>query len=191
MEITTKNQSIITNQSKKEMKTQATLLIGAAVLAITSCETKNYTEEDRVQATTNLENYVDSVENAVKVVPVHNWSVIDERYDSLDSRAEKVYTDLDIEDDNLEMLEDRYETVIKNAKAESENFERTAEMHMNNVETWWDKTEADMEKGTKNTADDIEDATQESLDWLEKNFDKLGDESKKKYEEISMKLNKD
>tara|TARA_R110002012_G_scaffold234963_5_gene408792 strand:+ start:3752 stop:4327 length:576 start_codon:yes stop_codon:yes gene_type:complete len=191
MELTTKNQSIITNQSKKEMKTQATLLIGAAVLAITSCETKNYTEEDRVQATTNLENYVDSVENAVKVVPVHNWSVIDERYDSLDSRAEKVYTDLDIEDDNLEMLEDRYETVIKNAKAESENFERTAEMHMNNVETWWDKTEADMEKGTKNTADDIEDATQESLDWLEKNFDKLGDESKKKYEEISMKLNKD
>ena len=173
------------------MKTQATLLIGAAVLAITSCETKNYTEEDRVQVTTNLENYVDSVENAVKVVPVHNWSVIDERYDSLDSRAEKVYNDLDIEDDNLEMLEDRYETVIKNAKAESENFERTAEMHMNNVETWWDKTEADMEKGTKNAADDIEDATQESLDWLEKNFDKLGDESKKKFEEISMKLNKD
>ena len=173
------------------MKTQATLIIGTALLAMTSCDTKNYTEQDRVQVTTNLENYVDSVENAVKVVPVHNWSVIDERYDSLDSRAEKVYNDLKVEDDNLEMIEDRYETVVKNAKAESENFERTADMHMKNVESWWDKTSADVEKGTKNTADDIEDATQESLNWLEENFDRLGDETKKKYEEISMKLNKD
>ncbi|UZD23684.1 hypothetical protein [Algoriphagus halophytocola] len=173
------------------MKTQATLLIGAAVLSVTSCDTKNYTEEDRVRVTTNLENYVDSVENAVQFVPVHNWEKIDERYDSLDDRAEKVYNDLKAEDDNLEMIEERYETMVKNAKTESENFERTAEMHMNNVETWWDKTTADVEKGTKNTAEDIEDATQESLDWLEKNFDKLGDETKKKYEEISMKLNKD
>ncbi|SFT44183.1 hypothetical protein SAMN04489724_0774 [Algoriphagus locisalis] len=173
------------------MKTQATLLIGAAVLAVTSCDTKNYTEQDRVQATQNLENYVDSVETAVKVVPVHNWSVIDERYDSLDSRAEKVYNDLKVEDDNLEMIEERYETVVKNAKTEAENFERTAEMHMGNVETWWDKTTADVEKGTKNTAEDIEEATQESLDWLEKNFDKLGDETKKKYQEITAELQRD
>ena len=90
------------------MKTQATLIIGAAVLAITSCDTKNYTEQDRLEATTNLKNYVDSVESAVKIVPVHNWSVIDERYDSLDSRAEKVYNDLKVDDDNLEMIEERY-----------------------------------------------------------------------------------
>lgn len=173
------------------MKTQATLIIGAAVLAITSCDTKNYTEQDRVQVTSNLENYVDSVETAVKIVPVHNWSVIDERYDSLDTRAEKVYDDLKVEDDNLEMIEERYETVVKNAKAEEENFERTADMHMNNVETWWEKTAAEIEKGTKKTADDIEEATQESMDWLEKNFDKLSDESKKKYEEISLNLQKD
>ncbi|MFC5623189.1 hypothetical protein [Algoriphagus winogradskyi] len=175
------------------MKTKVNLIIGAAVatVALYSCETKNYTEQDRVEVTSNLENYVDSVENAVKIVPVHNWSVIDERFDSLENRAEKVYDDLKVEDDNLEMIEERYETVVKNAKAESENFERTAEMHMNNVETWWDKTSSDIEKGTKNTAEDLEETTQESLDWLEKNFDKLGDETKKKYEEISMKLSKD
>ena len=173
------------------MKTKATLIIGAAVVAMYSCDTKNYTEADRVQATENLENYVDSVENAVKIVPVHNWSVIDERYDSLDSRAEKVYNDLKVEDDNLEMIEERYETVVKNAKAESENFERTAEMHMNNVESWWEKTAEDMEKGAKTTSEEVEEATQESLDWLDKNFEKLGDETKKKYEEITMKLKKD
>ncbi|WP_192350679.1 hypothetical protein [Algoriphagus sp. Y33] len=173
------------------MKTKVTLIIGAAVVAMYSCDTKNYTEEDRIQVTENLKNYVDSVESAVKIVPVHNWSVIEERYDSLDSRAEKVYNDLKVEDENLEMIEERYETVVKNAKAESENFERTAKMHMDNVESWWDKTTANVEKGAKNTSEDIEEATQESLTWLEKNFDKLGDESKKKYEEITKELHKD
>lgn len=173
------------------MKTKATLIIGAAVVAMYSCDTKNYTEQDRIQATENLENYVDSVESAVKIVPVHNWSVIDERYDSLDSRAEKVYNDLEVEDDNLEMIEERYETAVKNGKAEEDNFQRTADMHMKNMETWWDKTSADAENGAKNTATEIEDATQESMNWLETNFDKLSDDSKKKYEEMTMKLNKD
>ncbi|MEB2780590.1 hypothetical protein U3A58_09300 [Algoriphagus sp. C2-6-M1] len=173
------------------MKTKATLIIGAAVVAMYSCDTKNYTEADRVQATENLENYVDSVETAVKIIPVHNWSIIDERYDSLDSRAEKVYNDLKADDDNLEMIEERYETVVKNAKSEAENFERTANMHMGNVETWWEKMAENMESGTKTTTEELEESTQESMDWLEKNFDKLGDETKKKYEEITIKLNKD
>ncbi|REG88644.1 hypothetical protein [Algoriphagus antarcticus] len=173
------------------MKTKATLIIGAAVVAMYSCDTKNYTEQDRVEVTTNLENYVDSVENAVQMVPVHNWSMIDERYDSLDSRAEKVYNDLEVEDDNLEMIEERYELAVKNGKAEADNFDRTAKMHMENVETWWDKTSSDIEKGTKRTADDIEEATQESMTWLEQNFDNLSDDYKKKYEDITMNLNKD
>lgn len=173
------------------MKTKATLIIGASALVMFSCDTKNFTEQDRVEATTNLENYVDSVETAVQMIPAHNWSVIDERYDSLDSRADKVYKDLEIEDDNLEMLKERYEVAVKNGKAETENFERTADMHMKNVETWWDKTSAEIEKGGENTADGIEDATQESMDWLEKNFDKLDDDSKKKYEGITLKLKKD
>jgi hypothetical protein len=175
------------------MKTKATLIIGAAVatVALYSCETKNYTEADRVTATTNLENYVDSVENAIQVMPVHNWSVIDERYDSLESRAEKVYEDLNVEDDNLEMIEERYEVAVKNAKTEAENFERTAKMHMDNVDTWWGKTSADMKEGSKVIANDIEDATKESMDWLDKNFEKLSDDTKKKYEEITMNLQRD
>jgi len=173
------------------MKTKATLIIGASVIAMFSCDTRNYTEEDRVRVTEELESYVDSVESAVQTIPVHNWEKIDERYDSLDSRAEKVYNDLKTEDNNLAMLEERYETVIKNAKTESENFERTADMHMKNVETWWDKTSADVEKGATNTGEEIEQATKESLDWLEKNFDKLSDDSKRKYEEIRAELKKD
>ncbi|MEP2350039.1 MAG: hypothetical protein ABJH96_19780, partial [Algoriphagus sp.] len=169
------------------MKTKATLVLGAVVATVTlySCDTKNYTEADRVTVTNNLENYVDSVENAVKMTPVHNWDMIDERFDSLESRAEKVYEDLDIEDNNIEMLEERYEVAVKNAKTEAENFERTAKMHMDNVDNWWGKTSADMKEGTKVIAADIEDATKESLNWLDENFDKLSDETRRKYEEIT------
>ncbi|PZX50645.1 hypothetical protein LV84_03956 [Algoriphagus ratkowskyi] len=175
------------------MKTKATLIIGAVVatVALYSCETKNYTEADRVQATKNLENYVDSVERAVKTVPVHNWSWIDERFDSLESRADKVYKDLDVEDDNLEMLEERYEVAIKNGKAEADNFERTAKMHMDNVDNWWGKTSTNMKDGTKVIAKDIETATKESMDWLDKNFDKLSDDTKRKYEKITVNLQRD
>lgn len=172
------------------MKTKVTLIIGTSVIAMFSCDTKNYTEEDRVRVTTELESYVDSVESAIQTIPVHNWEKIDERFDSLDSRAEKVYNDLKTEDNNLEMIEERYETVVNNAKTEFENFERTAEMHMKNVESWWDKAAAKVEKRANNTGEDIEQATQESLEWLETNFDKLSDESKQKYEKVRTALKK-
>lgn len=175
------------------MKTKATLIIGASILTMFACDTKNYTEQDRVRVTNDLESYVDSLETAVKIIPVsnNNWDKIDERYDSLDSRAEKVYRDLDADDEKLEILEQRYETAVDNAKTETKNFEKTAEMHMDNVEAWWDKSAADVEKSTTKTGDKIEEATQESLDWLEKNFDKLSDNTRKEYEEIATKLHKD
>ena len=62
---------------------------------------------------------------------------------------------------------------------------------MENVNTWWGKTSADMKEGTKVIAADIEDATQESMNWLDQNFDKLSDDTKRKYEEITMNLQRD
>lgn len=173
------------------MKTKSTLLIGAALVSVFACETKEYSEQDRIEITSNLENYVDSLETAVKIVPVHNWSVIDERYDSLDSKAEVIYEDLNADDEKIEMIENRYEMIVENGKNEQQIFEETADMHMKNVELWWEKTSEDIENGTKNTLDDIEETTQESISWLEKNFDKLNKESKEKFEEIRIELEKD
>lgn len=179
------------NQPQLIMKTKSTLLIGAALVTVFACETKQYDEQDKMEVTSNLQSYVDSIESAVKIVPVHNWTAIDERYDSLDNKAEAVYKDLNADDQEIEMIEDRYETIVENAKNDQELFEETADMHMKNVEAWWDKTSENVEKGTKNTVEDIEDATQESLDWLEKNFDKLSKESKEKVEKIRIELEKD
>ncbi len=183
--------NISQDQPQFTMKTKSTLLIGAALVIVFACETKQYSEQDKLDVTANLQSFVDSVETAVKIVPVHNWNAIDERYDSLDSKAEAVYSDLNADDQQIEMIETRYETIVENAKNEQELFQKTVDMHMNNIETWWDKTSENIEKGTENTVEDIEEATQESLDWLEKNFDKLSDESKEKYEKIKSELEKD
>jgi len=173
------------------MKTKSTLFIGAALFSVFACETKHYDEQDKIEVTANLEDYVDSIETAVKIVPVHNWTAIDQKYDSLDNNAEHVYKELNADDQQIELIETRYETIVKQGKTEQEMFEETAEIHMENLEAWWKKTTNDVEEGTEKTIEDMEDATQESLDWLEKNFDKLSTESKKKVEEIRQGLEKD
>ncbi|EAZ79191.1 hypothetical protein ALPR1_14009 [Algoriphagus machipongonensis] len=175
-----------------KMKTKSTLLIGGAILVSAfACETKQYSEQDKKEVTSSLQSYVDSVETAVQIIPVHNWTVIEERYDSLDSHAEKVYEDLNVDDQEIETIEDRYEKIVENGKNEQQVFEEKADMHMKNVETWWNKTSENIETGTKNTIEDVEDATQESLTWLEKNFEKLSKESQEKYDEIRKSLEKD
>lgn len=173
------------------MKTKSTLLIGAALVSVFACETREYSEQDRIEVTSNLENYVDSLETAVKIVSVHNWSVIDEHYDSLDSKAEVIYKDLNADDEKIEMIENRYEMIVEKGKNEQQIFEETADMHMKNVELWSAKTSENIEKGTKNTLDDIEETTQESISWLEQNFEKLSKKSQKKFEEIRVELEKD
>lgn len=173
------------------MKTKSTLLFGSILFSVLACQTKQYDEQDKIEVTINLENYVDSIETAVKIVPVHNWSAIDQKYDSLDHKAEIIYKDLKADDQQIELIETRYETIVEKGKTDQEMFEETADMHMKNIEIWWEKTTSDVEEGTEKTIEDIEEATQESLDWLEKNFDKLSTESKKKVEEIRIGLEKD
>ncbi|WP_332910919.1 hypothetical protein [Algoriphagus boritolerans] len=106
------------------MKIKSTLLIGAACIGIIACETNTYTEQDRLTATANLNAFVDSVETSLKTTPTHDWSAIDSRFDSLESRADKVYKDLKMEITEIELIETRYETAIENAKRIEENFQK-------------------------------------------------------------------
>lgn len=172
------------------MKLKATLLIGASVCALFSCETNKYQETDRVEATANLENFVDSVETAVKARPVHDWSLINTRYNQLESRADEVYKDLKYEEGGLEVLEDRYETIVSTGKREQENFEETTAMHMKNVENWNNMKAENLKKGVKNASNDIETAAKESMNWLETNMDKLGNETRETYNKIKVDLEK-
>lgn len=172
------------------MKIKSTLLIGTACIAMFSCETNTYTEQDRITVTSDLNAFVDSVETAINASPVHDWSVIDSRYDSLESRSDKIYADLKAEETELDIIENRYETAIDNGKRSAENFEKTAEMHLANVEKWWETTSKEPTATRAKTIQNIESTTKESLDWLEANFDRLGENSREKYNKVVNELGK-
>ncbi len=172
------------------MKTKATLIIGTACIAVFGCESKTYTEQDRVAVTTEMNSFVDSVESAVNATPVHDWSKMNTRFDSLESRAGKIYSDLEVEETEVEILEERYETAIENGKRSEENFKTTADMHMENLETWWESTTKDGNNTAATAAGELEQSTKESLEWLEANFEKLGDETKEKYNKFLDEMRK-
>jgi hypothetical protein len=172
------------------MKIKSSLLIGSACIAVFACQTNKYTEQDRVTATANLNSYVDSVEMAVKASPTHDWSIIDSRFDSLESRADKIYKDLKAESTEVDLIETRYETAIENAKRTEENFQKTAEMHLQNVEKWWETTAKEPTAKRALTIANIESTTKESLNWLEANFNNLKEESREKYNKFISEMGK-
>lgn len=164
--------------------------MGTACIAVFACETKTYTEQDRVTATANLNAFVDSVETSIKTTPTHDWGLISTRFDSLESRADKVYKDLKMETTEVELIETRYETAIENAKRTEENFHKTAEMHLQNIEKWWETTSKEPTATRAKTIANIESTTTESLDWLEKNFNNLSETSREKYNKVLTELGK-
>jgi len=172
------------------MKIKSTLLIGTACIAVFACETNKYTEQDRLTATANLNAYVDSVETAISARPVHDWSIIDSRYDSLESRSNRIYSDLKAEKTELDILETRYETAIENGKRTAENFEQTAEMHLQNIEKWWETTSKEPTAKRKLTIKNIESTTKGSLDWLDANLNNLGEATRDKYNKVLVEIRK-
>jgi hypothetical protein len=172
------------------MKTKATLIGAIASMALFACESNTYTEQDRVTVTKNMNTFVDSVETSMKTGPTHDWKLIDSRYDSLESKSNKVYADLKADKTELKIIETRYETVIENGQRTEENFTKTAEMHLATIEKWWETTSKEPTAKRTKTIANIESTTKNSLDWLEVNFDRLGNESQKKYNKILEDLKK-
>lgn len=167
------------------MKIKLTLLAGASMLTIFSCESNKYSEVDQVKATSDLETYVDSVETVAQMRPLPDWSVIDKRFGQLESTAKEINKDLEVENTAVIALEERYQDAVADAKQEAENFDRSADLHMKNVEAWWDNKSKEMKTGTKIASIEIEASTKESLDWLTANFDNLSDDAKEKFTKIS------
>jgi hypothetical protein len=166
------------------MKIKIILLAGASMLTILSCESNKYSDVDQVKATSDLESFVDSVETVAQMRPLPDWSITDKRFDELKSTAKEINKDLEVEDTAVIALEERYQDAVADAKQEAENFDRSADLHMKNVEAWWDNKSKEMKTGTKIASNEIEASTKESMDWLTANFDNLSDASKEKFTKI-------
>jgi hypothetical protein len=57
----------------------------------------------------------------------HDWKLVENRFDSVGNRAEKIYKDLEVKENSLKITEEKFDMTIDNAKRDKENFERTAE----------------------------------------------------------------
>lgn len=167
------------------MKTKLILLAGVSMFTIYSCDTKKYSDVDQVKATSDLETFVDSVETVAQMRPLPDWSITDKRFGELESTAKEINKDLGVEDTAVIALEERYQDAVADAKQEAENFDRSADLHMKNVEAWWDNKSKEMKTGTKIASTEIEASTKESMDWLTANFENLSDDAKEKFTKIS------
>lgn len=170
------------------MKPRLFLLAGASILTVFSCESNQYNNEDQMKATSNLETFVDSVESEVKMRPLPDWSILDKRFTELESNAKEIYGDLGVEDTAVIALEERYKDAVADAKQEAENFDRSADLHVKNVEAWWDNKSEEMKTGSKIGSSEIEVTTKESMDWLTANFENLNEDAKEKFTKISTEL---
>lgn len=163
------------------MKTTSLMIVGGALMIMISCDNTER-DNERKEAKDNIESFVDSVETAATDKIGHNWTELDRRYKALEQRAETAY--INAEDRDLEELRE-IEADYEEAKIEGKKMEvemtHTSEMHMESVETWReDRSNASAE----NSANDMDDTIQESVDWLEDNFEKLGNDIRTRYERI-------
>lgn len=165
------------------MKTTNLMIVGGALLMMISCD-NTARDNERKEAKDDLKSFVDSVDRAVNERFDHNWTELDTRYNALEQRAEAAY--MNAEDTELEDLREiraNYEEANIEGKKKELEMTETAAMHIERVETWRERrtTAAAV---TTNAIDEMDDTVEESVDWLEDNFDKLGNDVKARYETI-------
>jgi hypothetical protein len=181
------------------MKTTNLMIVGGALLLMMSCDNSER-DNARKEAKDDLKSFVDSVDRVADERADHNWTDLDRRYSALEQRAESAY--MNAEDKDLEDLREikaKYEEAkIEGKKKEVEMTEKSA-MHISRVETWTEsRTTSAAGTGTRtntpenrNNTDDMEDTVKESVDWLEDNFEQLGNDIRVRYERIRAEVRTD
>jgi hypothetical protein len=167
------------------MKTTKLMIVGGALLMMISCD-NNERNNERNEAKDDLKSFVDSVDRVADERADHNWTELDRRYSALEQRAETAYIDADDKDlEDLREIKAKYEEAKIEGRKKEVEMTQTSEMHIERVESWRE-TRGTTAAGTenRNNSDDMDSTVKESVDWLEDNFEKLGNEIKTRYERI-------
>lgn len=167
------------------MKTQIISLL-AVVSIMTSCAENNNTE--RQKSVAELEYFVDSVENELSASASHDWAAIEREYERLEANAEDAWKDVKGEEkDNLDKLENRYEKMKADAEQKSTELSADARKHMGNLENWLDRTADKTAAGAENAGEEVEEGVEESIEWFEKNYDRLEENTRREFDEFKSK----
>lgn len=165
------------------MKTTNLMIVGGALLMMISCD-NTARDNERNEAKDNLKSFVDSVDRVADERTDHNWTELDNRYNTLEQRAETAYMNAEDQDlEDLREIQAKYEEAkIEGMKKEVE-MTQTSEMHIQRVESWRESRTVAGNANT-NSSDDMEGTVKESVDWLEDNFDNLKNDTRSRYERI-------
>lgn len=181
------------------MKTTKLMIVGGALLMMISCD-NNERNSERNEAKDNLKSFVDSVDRVADDRANHNWTELDRRYSALEQRAETAYINADDRDlEDLRKIKAEYEEAKIEGKKKEVEMTQTSEMHIERIESWRE-TRGTTAAGTgnsntstgnrntttdnRNNSDDMDNTVKESVDWLEDNFEKLGNDTRTRYERI-------
>jgi hypothetical protein len=175
------------------MNTTKLMIVGAALLMTISCD-NTQRDKERKEAKDNLKSFVDSVDRVADDRADHNWSELDRRYSQLEQRAETAYINAEENDlEDLRKIKAKYEEAKIEVKMKEVEMKEKSEMHISRLEAWRESRTADSTKnpttGNKNTSDDMDGTMKESVDWLEDNFEKLGNDMRVRYDRIRADLN--
>nr|MBI1229461.1 hypothetical protein [Cytophagales bacterium] len=169
------------------MKTTNVMIVCGALLIMSSCD-NTARDNERNEAREELKSFVDSVESVADDRIDVDWTDLDRRYNTLEQRAENAYMDADdTQREELMAIEAEYEEIKVEAKNRIDEMNRTTEMHLERVEDWRENRTTT----TGNAYEEMDDTVQESVDWLEENFEQLGDEMRARYESIRAEVRSD
>lgn len=168
------------------MKKTQLMLLGGAMASFLACESKSPSQEKYEDRMDHLEDFVDSVETAVNRHDSHDWSRLDSRYNRLTSQVKELEAEVSDPDyDDWREITERYDKAKRKSMDQTKiEMETEAEAHLDKVETWWDQNKVKAERKADNTGSDIEKSAEESLAWLEENFERLGDSIKERYRKV-------
>ncbi|WP_373523036.1 hypothetical protein [Aquiflexum sp.] len=163
------------------MKTTKMMIVSGALFMMISCDNTER-DNERKEAKDDLKSFVDSVDRVADERTDHNWTDLDRRYSNLEQRAETAYMNAEEEDlEDLREIQVKYEEAKIEGKKKEFEMNEKSEMHLSRVETW---RESRTTSANRNTSEDIDDTVKESIDWLEDNFEKLGNDIRARYERI-------
>ncbi len=173
------------------MKIHKIIFIGSVFAILISCETKDANEKYFEDKKDKLEDFVDSVEAVVNRETNPNWTAMDMRYNSLtnDLRQAEDATS-ENERKGWRDLVERYEKAktegSRNTLSGESDFDSEALIHMNRVESRNITTNSNNQQIVDDTIDirEDEETMEESLVWLEENFDRLSADLKERFNKV-------
>ncbi len=169
------------------MKSQLIIALGA-VMSLASCTDQNKVNHD--QAMSEMNTFLDSLDNDVNNGTLADWDATDRRHETLKDRIESNSAEMS-EDMKMrhEQMDDRYELAKTKFKNGTDEFNQEANAQMDNIETWLDRSADNTGEVIQETGDDMENSWKKSMNWLDENYEKLEDNTKKEYDELKVRLN--